>query len=174
MTSTATDGSPLRVRVPPDPGVEPSRPVPRRPHPVGDFGDLGPWRASVADRHRDRVLTVRRSTESTPSRLARPEPEPTPEPGPEPEPTPEPDRPDQAFDHRALGALESQIARDHPEAAPSEIRALITAHLARTADARVQHYRLLLAERAVRSHLRSRRTTGHVPTGRHPGTPMAR
>jgi hypothetical protein len=54
----------------------------------------------------------------------------------------------------ALASLAARIGGDHPEVEPGRILVLLLAAHDRTADAPVQMYRLLLAERAVREHLR--------------------
>ncbi len=60
-------------------------------------------------------------------------------------------------DRRALEQALAAIAADHSEVPVEELRALLLARYGRTADASVQRYRVVLAERDVRLELRRRR-----------------
>lgn len=51
-------------------------------------------------------------------------------------------------------AATNRLATSFPTVEPATLRAMIDAHLTRTSRARVQHFRLVLAERAVRAELR--------------------
>jgi len=67
----------------------------------------------------------------------------------------------------ALRSLTDRIVRDHPEVDPLRVLALVLEAHATTADAPVQNYRLVLAERSVRRHLRVER--GAQALGPAPG-----
>jgi hypothetical protein len=74
---------------------------------------------------------------------------------------------DPAPDARAVDGLVRRLALEHPGLAESEIRQLINWCLDVTADASVQRFRLVLAERAVRRYI-------HRRSGREDaGGPMA-
>lgn len=55
-----------------------------------------------------------------------------------------------------LARVTGYIGRDHPSVHPSEIFALLSVAYARTVDAPVQSFRMVLAEREVRRQLRAR------------------
>ena len=59
-------------------------------------------------------------------------------------------------DHGSRSTLESvgRLLVEYPTVDPDLIRTLLEASLGRTSEARVQHYRLVLAERDVRNILR--------------------
>lgn len=55
---------------------------------------------------------------------------------------------------KALAGIQDAIARDYPEASPDRIAEVLRSRYERTRDAKVQNYRLLLAERETRVQLR--------------------
>ncbi|MGZ4681364.1 MAG: three-helix bundle dimerization domain-containing protein [Acidimicrobiales bacterium] len=67
-----------------------------------------------------------------------------------------PDRqvPSDAATTKALEGVQDAIARDYPWAAPERIAEVLRSRYERTRDAKVQNYRLLLAERETRVQLR--------------------
>lgn len=56
----------------------------------------------------------------------------------------------------SLSEIATRLGTEFPTAAPDQIGRLLEASLGRTHDARVQNYRLVLAEREVRERLRRR------------------
>ena len=58
-------------------------------------------------------------------------------------------------DRRGLAQTARRILEDHPDADPLRVAALLDVAYGRTGDAKVQNYRLVLAEREVRRRLRS-------------------
>ncbi len=54
----------------------------------------------------------------------------------------------------ALRQIQRAVAGDYPWASADHIDRVLRAHYARTRDAKVQNYRLLLAERETRVQLR--------------------
>jgi hypothetical protein len=58
---------------------------------------------------------------------------------------------------RDLAAAHARLVVDHPDADPSHLAFLLHEAYAATADAKVQTYRILLAERSARARLRRRR-----------------
>jgi hypothetical protein len=66
----------------------------------------------------------------------------------------QPESGDRDADARSVVALARQLADRYPDVPVAEIERLITWCLHDTAEAKVQGFRLILAERAVRNHLR--------------------
>jgi hypothetical protein len=68
-------------------------------------------------------------------------------------------------EQRALIAIVAAIRHDYPNAAPGRVEDLLQTCYQRTSGARVQQYRLVLAERDVRVQLRldERAVTGFRP-----------
>lgn len=64
-----------------------------------------------------------------------------------------------ADDDRGLAAAHDRLRVSFPDTSPAVVAELLFEAYARTAGARVQTYRVLLAERSARSALRTRRTT---------------
>jgi hypothetical protein len=64
----------------------------------------------------------------------------------------------------ALASLAARIGGDHPEVEAGRVLVLLLDAHGRTADAPVQNYRLVLAERAVRELLRRERRAARSPS----------
>jgi len=71
----------------------------------------------------------------------------------------------------ALRSLADRILRDHPEVDPLRVLILVLEAHATTADAPVQNYRLVLAERCTRRLLRAERDAASVDRGAPPPSP---
>jgi hypothetical protein len=62
----------------------------------------------------------------------------------------------------ALGQLQGAISSDYPWASPDHIEAVLRAGYERTRDAKVQNYRLVLAERETRTQLRHEQRSSYA------------
>lgn len=62
---------------------------------------------------------------------------------------------------RALHEITQRLASAHPWASEAHIEAILRANLDETRDAKVQNFRLLLAERNARVRLRSEEPSCH-------------
>lgn len=64
-------------------------------------------------------------------------------------------QPRAAIDERAVADVVRRILASFPEVPPNAVRSMVSESLEATREARVQNFRLLLAERAVRRRLAS-------------------
>jgi hypothetical protein len=62
----------------------------------------------------------------------------------------------------ALGHIQRAISGDHPWASPEHVSQVLRARYEQTHDAKVQNFRLVLAERATRAQLRHERASSHA------------
>jgi len=72
------------------------------------------------------------------------------------------------LDDRLVRQTVRRLAREHPQVPPEAIASLLNEALAQTAGAKVQSFRLVLAERYIRNHLNPRRGPGILTTASAP------